>query len=109
MSYQHQQLAQGQWFNLPLADQLANVGSEVSRTISWRDKNKEYSEAAFTRALELLDLTLADKKNKQRLKELARVREALVDYFVFNNEYGSSDELWQKYFYVFNWAVRMGK
>jgi hypothetical protein len=102
----HKELASGRWFEIPFMEQMANVGSEVERTISWREKNKEYSQKAFERALELLDLTIADKKNKKRLKELLRVREALADYFFFDNEYGSSDKLWQKYFFSFTWAVR---
>ena len=33
--------------------------------------------------------------------------EALVDYFICDNEYGSTDELWQKYFYHFNYAAAL--
>ena len=31
--FQHQSLAEGRWFTLSLAEQLANIGSEVSRAI----------------------------------------------------------------------------
>ena len=41
---------------------------------------------ALERAIELLDLTIADPKNKKRLKEVLRVREALLDHFIFDNE-----------------------
>jgi len=85
---------------------MAHTGSEVERTISWREKNRAYSDRAFGRALELLDLTIADPKNTERLRELCRLREALVDYFCFNNEFSSSDALWHKYFYAFNYAAR---
>lgn len=105
----HKELASGRWFKIPFMEQMANIGSEIERTISWREKNKEYSRQAFERALELLDLTIADRKNKKRLKELLRVREALADYFVFDNQYGSSDKLWKKYFFAFTWAVRKDK
>ena len=47
------------------------------------------------------------KKNIKRLKELTMVYETLVDCFVFKNEYGSSDKLWQNYFFAFNWATRV--
>lgn len=108
MKYQHKQLAGGRWQKLSLVEQMANIGSEVERTIKWKKKgNKEYSNLAFERALELLDLTIADPKNKNRLKEITRVREALVDYFVFDNSYHSSDKQWQKYFYSFNFAARV--
>lgn len=108
MTFQHQLLASGRWQKLTLMEQMANVGSEVERTILWRQKNNlSYSQKAFERALELLDLTLADPKNRKRLREVARVREALVDYFAGNNDYHSSDKLWQNYFFAFNYAVRV--
>lgn len=110
MTLQHKQLAQGRWFELSLLEQLANVGSEVERALSWQEKNNpQYREMAFARALELLALTVADAKNRERLKELTRLREALVDFFCFDNQFRSSPELWRKYFYAFNWAARAGR
>ncbi|MBU2036638.1 hypothetical protein KJ866_00295, partial [Patescibacteria group bacterium] len=61
----------------------------------------------FERALELLDLTIDDDKNKKRLRELLRVREVMADYFQFDNIYGSTDKSWQNYFYAFNYAARL--
>ena len=107
MSYIHKTLADGRWNKLTFYEQMANVGSEVERTIKWREKNEGYSERAFERALELLDLTIDDRKNLDRLKELTRLREALADYFVFDNSYESSDKSWHKYFFAFNFAVRL--
>ncbi|OGI26203.1 MAG: hypothetical protein A3J76_01280 [Candidatus Moranbacteria bacterium RBG_13_45_13] len=108
-NYQHQQLAAGRWKELSFFEQMANVGSEVERTIKWRAKNNpDYSQKAFERALELLDLTIADGKNKKRLKELLRVRETLADYFSFDNSYKSTDKNWQNYFLAFNFAARIG-
>lgn len=105
---QHSDLTQNHWNNFSFFEQMANVGSEVERAIKWKNKgNKEYSTLAFERALELLDLTIADEKNKTKLKEIVRVREALADYFVFDNEYKSSDKSWQNYFYAFSWAARL--
>lgn len=92
---------------MTLFEQMANIGSEVERAICWKNKNNpEYCQMAFDRALELLDLTIADSKNKKHLKELLRTREMLSDYFVFDNEYHSEDKAWQHYFYSFNFAVR---
>jgi len=110
VSFQHKQLAAGRWFELTFAEQMANIGSEVERTILWREKNNpDYSSRAFERALELLDLTVEDTKNKSRLKELLRTREALVDYFAFDNEFSSSDQLWRNYFYPFNFFARINR
>lgn len=103
----HQGLSPKKWYSMNLFEQMANIGSEIERTISWRKKgNLEYSKKAFERALELLDLTIFDKKNHFRLKELCRLREILIDYFVFGNEYQSTDQAWHNYFYPFNWAAR---
>ena len=107
MSYIHKTLANGRWNKLKFYEQMANIGSEIERTIKWRHKNEGYSERAFERALELLDLTIDDRKNLDRLKELTRLREALADHFVFDNSYESSDKSWHKYFFAFNFAVRL--
>lgn len=109
MEYYHKNLAAGKWNELTFFQQMANIGSEVERTIKWKDKNAEYSRLAFERALELLDFTIADRKNRDRLKELLRTREALADHFFFDNEYGSTDEIWRKYFFAFNWAARVNQ
>lgn len=111
MKYHHQDLASGRWQKLSLIEQLANVGSDVERTIKWREKNKNRSQMAFFRTLELLDFTIADPKNKKlpKLKELCRLREVLVDYFFGDNLYHSSDKLWHKYFFPFNWAARINR
>jgi hypothetical protein len=105
----HKELASGKWQKLSFMEQMANIGSEVERTIKWNRKNSEYSRQAFERDLELLDLTISDKNNLSRLKELVRLREILVDYFQFDNIYQSTDKKWQNYFYAFNYAARLLK
>jgi hypothetical protein len=107
MSLAHREATAGRWQKMSLCEQLANIGAEVDRAISWKNKdNKKYSQNAFERALELLDLTLSDCREYPKLKELARVRELLADYFFFDNSYRSTDQSWQKYFYHFNYAAR---
>src|SRR5438105_774815 len=95
----HQDLTQEKWQSLPFFYQMANVGTEIGRTINWRQKDRQKSTACFERGLELLDLTIEDKKNHDgKLKELCVLREVLVDYFVSNNIYNSSDKQWNDYF-----------
>jgi len=107
MSHQHRELAAGRWNLLSFAEQMANIGSEVERTISWKKKGRpEISGRAFERALELVDLTVSDSKNRTRLRELLRVREALSDHFYFDNFYQSTSESWQHYFGSFLIAAR---
>ena len=104
---QHRDLAAGQWSTLSLCEQMANIGSEVERAIKWKSKNnQEYAYRAFIRALELLDLSLMDEKNRTRCKELCRVRETLADYFYFDNTYHSTDAAWHRYFHAFTWAAQ---
>lgn len=110
MNYQHKQLASGRWNELSFIEQMANVGSEVERAINWKNKNNaSFSQRAFERALELMDLTVGDEKNKNRLREIVRTREVLADYFVFENIYRSSDAKWKDYFLAFNFAARAGR
>jgi len=106
MNYQHQKLSKGEWFKLSFIEQFANVGSEVERAISWKNKgNLKYSKLSFYRALELLSLTIDDPKNRFRLKEITRIYELLVDYFEGKNIYNSSDDFWKRYFYAFFYAL----
>lgn len=108
-NYRHKSLAGGRWQKFSFFEQMANVGSEVGRAINWRNKNKEYSRLAFERALELLDLTISDSKNKKRLKELFRLREVLADYFYFENIYKSTDKSWHNYFNAFSYAAAISR
>ncbi|MFA6065835.1 MAG: hypothetical protein WC707_01490 [Candidatus Babeliaceae bacterium] len=105
----HKDLTREHWFTFSLFEQLANVGCDIERTIYWKKNgNLDYSSKAFERALELLDLTIADPKNTRgALRELVRTREVLIDHFVYDNEYHTTDELWQKYFFDFNYAAAL--
>ncbi len=107
----HKDLTPSRWFKFSLFEQLANVGTDIARVIQWKSQGKlDESQKAFERALELLDLTIVDPKNKgASLKELVRTREALIDYFMYDNEYNTTDEQWQNYFYDFNYAAAIMK
>ncbi|MDD2702850.1 MAG: hypothetical protein PHC33_02420 [Candidatus Omnitrophica bacterium] len=107
MNYQHKGLASGRWEELSLAEQMANIGSEVSRALNWQSKdNKELSRKASVRVLELLDLSLDSARSFPQRKEFARVREAMADYFYGSNQFASSEVLWRKYFGHFNYLAR---
>lgn len=100
---------QRRWGTFSTAFQMANIGSEVGRAISWRKKkNKKMWRNAFYRALELIDFTIDYKKNTASLKEICRMRELLVDYFFGDNLYQSSDASWERYFSFFNMLARNG-
>lgn len=102
----HQGLAD-RWKGMSLLEQMANIGSEVDRALTWKTKNNApFCQKAVERALELLDLSLGSTTEFPRLKELARVREGLVDFFLGSNEYNSTGDAWHKYFLQFALALR---
>lgn len=107
MNIQHKELSAGRWKEMPLCRQMANIGSEISRALNWQKKGKtDFSQRAAARALELLDLTLKSLKTSSRIKEVARLRDTVVDYFYGSNQFSSSEALWRKYFDHFAYAAR---
>jgi len=107
MSYQHKDLAAGRWNKLSFVEQMANIGSEVERAFNWQAKNNtDYALQAFERSLELIDLTLDSTKGFTRLKELARLREVITDYFFGTNQFASTKESISRYFLSFTYAAR---
>ena len=107
MNPQHKELAAGRWKEMSLMRQMANIGSEIGRALSWKAKNNEaYAQKALFRGLELLSLTIASAQKPSHYKELTRLHECLVDYFLGENTFSSSEILWCKYFDHFNYAAR---
>lgn len=107
MSLIHRELAGGRWNELSLLEQMGHIGSEVERALQWKKKNHpEFCRRALERALELLDLTLGSPKNRLRLKEVARTREIVVDFFYGENRFQTSGEFLSRYFLQFAVAAR---
>ncbi len=86
----HKELAAGRWREFSLAEQMGNIGSEVSRALSVQGKDEKLFRGAVNRALELFDLTLKDARWQGRLREIARAREIFVDAVTGGKEYKSS-------------------
>ena len=109
MTFQHHSAASGGWFRFTLVEQMANIGSEVERAISWKKKGRDdTAQAAFFRALELLDLTIKGVgRDEGKLKELCRCKEFFADFFIGSNQYSQTNEMWQRYFYHFTYAARL--
>ncbi|MBM3254140.1 MAG: hypothetical protein FJZ16_07800 [Candidatus Omnitrophica bacterium] len=107
MKYEHKNLAGGRWRQLSFIEQMANIGSEVERSLSWRSRNNtDYSLKAFERTLELIGLTVDGIRNYAKLKELTRLRELLIDFFLGENQYNSTESFWHNYFLHFAYAAR---
>lgn len=102
MTYQHKQAVSARWNQMSLVEQMGNAGSEVERALRSRRENRPESfTLAFERALDLLELTVACPANRGRRKEPARTRELLVDYFLGDNEYDTTEEWLHEYFLQF--------
>ncbi|MBI4135405.1 hypothetical protein HY477_01590 [Candidatus Uhrbacteria bacterium] len=109
-SFHHNLVESGRWATFSIFEQMGNIGSEVDRALHWNEKGDQTSaRRAVDRALELLDLTVADRRYRAipgRLKELTRAREVLCDFFYGENEYGSSAQFLKNYFLAFALASR---
>lgn len=95
------------WNQLSLAEQLGNIGSEISRAAKWQGKDKKIFQNTVDRALELFDLTLDDPRWKGRLREIARAREVFCDIIFGEKQYSTSLEDLDKYFTQFALMARL--
>ncbi len=97
-----------EWSRFSLVEQLANVGSEVERTIAAHDAgNTTRFENAIGRALSLFDLAAADPRwAGHRRREILRARENFCElFFDANAPLDSADGL-RRYFLAFGVAAR---
>ena len=94
---------------MSLAEQMGNIGSEVSRARIWQGKDPESFESAVARALELFDLTIRDPRWRHRLKEILRSREVFCDAALGDGEYKSPLANLESYFDEFAIAARKDK
>lgn len=102
MNFQHKELAESRWAEMTLAEQMLNIGSEISRAERWKKKgNMEQCTNAVYRALELVYLTIEAQKGKHSLKEFCRLKEVIPDYFLYDNQFNTDGKALQKYFDVF--------
>ena len=86
------------WMKMNLAQQMGNIGSEFSRMISLKGKGDlKNSQNSFDKVLELLDLTISQRKNR----ELFRLREVICDLFLGKNTYKVSTKYLKDYFLFF--------
>jgi len=113
MTTQHKELENGKWAEFSLAEQLAHIGSEISRAALWHSKNKkEQCANAVFRGLELIDFTINNLQSIKRfsaIKEITRLRETVCDYFLYDNRYNTDIKGLIKYFDAFALAVALKK
>lgn len=113
----HSTLVNGRWQTMSLAEQMGNIGSEVHRAIQWHQRQApdpalpsyvgtDSFQRAFERALELLDLTIADPRWRSGQRELIRTREVLCDFFFGGNSFQTDPISFQAYFDQFALVAR---
>ena len=107
---QHSTLENGRWFELSLNEQMGNIGTEIGRVLRARKQNNPIAlENARDRALELIDLTIADPNRKHQLKEIIRAREVFIDSLATKKAYRSDLVSIDKYFMHFAIASRLNR
>ncbi len=76
------------WFQLTFAQQMGNIGSELTRARLWEEKREETQWIkALERGLVLIDCTLEDPRWRNRLRELTRLREVVCDWYAGQKTY----------------------
>lgn len=90
------------WQTFSLAQQLGHIGSEITRARGWSTQNDLQSkQAALERGLHLLDLTLDDRRWRNRARELARLREVVADHLTDKQSYDVSLRFLEDYCFRF--------
>lgn len=90
------------WYEMPVTLQISNIGSEVGRAIRYKNKDNQQRMIMFCeKAIEFLQLSISDPKNKHRKQEFEFCIEELKDYFMGENVYQTTDEMLKKYYDAF--------
>lgn len=105
---QHLNLAKESWAKFSLVEQMANIGSEVSRALRAQNNQTRFW-GAVSRALDLFYLTVEDSRWEGRLKEILRVRELFAAAVLKDNEYKTSLEDLDRYFNYFAHLARANR
>ncbi len=70
------------WENFNKHQQLLIIAAEFMRAKNWQRKDQEKFLLALSRALELIDLTLSDKKWNNNFLMLLRLREEVAKFYI---------------------------
>ncbi len=100
----HGGLTHERWERMSLADQLANIGTEVARAARAKDRQDDRRlQRHFDLALELFEFTLDDDRWRNQRVEIGRAREIACDFLVGDNEYESTTESLDAYYLPFSY------
>ncbi len=105
---EHLEAAKITWTKYSLIEQMANIGSEVSRALNAKGNQTRYW-GAIARALDLFYLTVEDPRWKGRLREVLRVRELFAAAALGSDEFKTSLEDLDRYFDCYLWLARSNR
>ncbi|MFA6215170.1 MAG: hypothetical protein WC768_01210 [Patescibacteria group bacterium] len=95
------------WQKLNIFEQLGNIGSEVSRARYFEDKGEiKKRNSSLERSFDLLDLTLADRKNVGHSGEIGRLKEVLADIYSAAGNYSVALPDLEKMFFEYATVAR---
>jgi len=83
---------------MSVGEQISNVGSEVERALRFREKDERSCMVHVSKAIELLERSQRDPKNRTRIAELGNCKVELIDYFIGDNIYGTTEEQLRRFY-----------
>lgn len=89
------------WNQLSIGEQISNIGSEVERALRWKEKDSKKCIEFLNKAIELIERTQMDPKNNRRIGELGNCKDELLDYFIGDNIYGTTEKQLRDYYDAF--------
>ncbi len=70
------------WNKMSVSEQILNIGGEVQRAVAKKEKADDEGARKYLQlALDWIELTKADPKNKNRMDEISTAEDELIDYF----------------------------
>src|ERR1700722_3476624 len=105
---EHLDSARVSWAKFSLEEQMANIGSEVSRALRAQGNQVRFW-GAVTRALDLFYLTVEYPRWIGRRREVLRVRELFGAAVLGSDEFKTSLQDLDRYFDCFAWLARSGR
>ena len=85
-------MAEERYSEYSMRHMFGHIASELSRALSWKNRNQEYYTRALERALDIADALKKRCIGKSSLKEVARLREVLSDLYAEARIYNVSIE-----------------
>jgi hypothetical protein len=90
----HKGLTQEKCNSLDISHQILNITAELNRARNRLSENHQHARLSIERALELIDLTVEDRRmwRKGRLRELLRFRDCVAEEYA--QGLSSEENLW---------------